>query len=590
MNSPFPVPPGARPARRHGWGRRLVNVLVALVVVAVAAAAFVFSYDGVHAFALLGGMSARLAWFYPGLFDAVLVIACVAAVVLHDGRWWARLWAWVVALVLLAAIGTTDVLHATGITLRHRPTEGVVAGAPVVAVLLAFSLLLTVLRQSRGRAVTADVIGYEPARAAVPAGLDVPALSPAEPATVALAAAPVVESPAVTAPPAPGATLPEPGAALPEPPAPGTPRPAGVPAHPRVRLPESPIALPAGPRADPARARGEAAGETAAAAVREVPQTGIRLPPDTVRAGDIRLSGGPVPAPGEPAAEPPSRADAIPVTPPDGLPVMRRTAAHRPAEVTRPPGAPRRELESAGEPVPEPRLEPAALAADKPAATRGDDDADAAARPHEEAEAAAGPVTGAEPAAASEPEAASGPAAAAGLAEDTGPADDTVPSVDPGPADGTIPAEAAGETGPAEATGPVEGTEPEPEPEPADGPRPAPAARPVIRYAGSGSTGRSGRALVAEPEPGLHAAPVPSAETGDQYWDGDDSRQYAGLVYTAGVEETDEPQTREAPGPARRPAAVNGDDTPPFTGGVYTPAARLNRVRSMPAPPDDEDE
>ena len=34
-------------------------------------------------------------------------------------------------------------------TLRHRTTEGIVAAAPVVAVLLAFSLLLTLLRQSR---------------------------------------------------------------------------------------------------------------------------------------------------------------------------------------------------------------------------------------------------------------------------------------------------------------------------------------------------------------------------------------------------------------------------------------------------------
>ncbi|HVT71085.1 MAG TPA: DUF2637 domain-containing protein, partial [Trebonia sp.] len=143
MNSSSPVSPDPRPASRSGRGRRLVNVLVALVVIVVAAAAFVFSYDGVHAFALLGGMSAQLARFYPALFDAVLVVACVAAVVLHDGCWWARLWAWAVAIVLLAAIGTTDVLHATGITLRHRPTEGVVAGAPVVAVLLAFSLLLT---------------------------------------------------------------------------------------------------------------------------------------------------------------------------------------------------------------------------------------------------------------------------------------------------------------------------------------------------------------------------------------------------------------------------------------------------------------
>jgi hypothetical protein len=135
----------------------------------------------VHAIALLGGVSKQLARYYPGLFDAVLVIACVAAVMLREGRWWARLWAWVVIFILLAAIGTTDVLHATNFTLRHRPTEGIVAAAPVVAVLLAFSLLLTLLRQSRPHAP-------EPAG---PATVEVPALPAAVAgAPIALPAAP----------------------------------------------------------------------------------------------------------------------------------------------------------------------------------------------------------------------------------------------------------------------------------------------------------------------------------------------------------------------------------------------------------------
>ncbi len=181
MNSPLPA---SVPVQHRNWARRLANVLVALVVIAVAAAAFVFSYDGVHAIALLGGMSAQLARYYPGLFDAVLVIACVAAVMLRDGHWWARLWAWVVAIVLLAAIGTTDVLHAMNYTLRHRVTEGIVAAAPVVAVLLAFSLLITLLRQSRTQ---------PPAPAGPPAG--VPALPASVPA-IALPAAPTEPLPA----------------------------------------------------------------------------------------------------------------------------------------------------------------------------------------------------------------------------------------------------------------------------------------------------------------------------------------------------------------------------------------------------------
>jgi hypothetical protein len=187
MNSPLPA---SGPAQHRNWTRRLVNVLVTLVVIAVAAATFVFSYDGVHAIALLGGVSTQLARYYPGLFDAVLVIACVAAVMLRDGPWWARLWAWAVLIVVLAAIGATDVLHAMNYTLRHRPTEGIVAAAPVVAVLLAFSLLLTLLRQSRTHA--REPIG--------PAPHDVPALTAAIAGPpIALPAAPATASPSAIA-------------------------------------------------------------------------------------------------------------------------------------------------------------------------------------------------------------------------------------------------------------------------------------------------------------------------------------------------------------------------------------------------------
>ena len=141
----------------------MVNFAVAIVVLAVAAGTFFLSYPGVHAIALQGGVSTQLARFYPALFDAVLVIACVAAVMLRDARWWARCWAWLVVIVLLAAIGATDVLHAMSYGLQHRPTEGVVAAAPVVAVLLAFSLFLTLLRQSRPQAPDAD-LGQAPRR------------------------------------------------------------------------------------------------------------------------------------------------------------------------------------------------------------------------------------------------------------------------------------------------------------------------------------------------------------------------------------------------------------------------------------------
>jgi hypothetical protein len=155
-------PAQAQTAPRRNWLHRLVNFAVAVVVLAVAAGTFFLSYPGVHAIARQGGVSGQLARFYPALFDAVLVIACVAAVMLRDARWWARCWAWLVAIVVLGAIGATDVLHAMSYGLRQRPTEGVVAAAPVAAVLLAFSLFLTMLRQSRPQSPDA-ALGQWPA-------------------------------------------------------------------------------------------------------------------------------------------------------------------------------------------------------------------------------------------------------------------------------------------------------------------------------------------------------------------------------------------------------------------------------------------
>jgi hypothetical protein len=169
MNVQFPAP-------RRNWPSLLVNLAVLVVVVALAAATFVLSYSGVHAIVLQADVSPRLARIYPGLFDAVFVIACVAAVVLRDARWWARWYAWLVIILMVAVVGAADVVYATNVTLRHRTIEGVVAAAPWVLLLLAFSLMLTMLRQSRVQQAPATALA-EPAEPAEAAYL---APSPAE--------------------------------------------------------------------------------------------------------------------------------------------------------------------------------------------------------------------------------------------------------------------------------------------------------------------------------------------------------------------------------------------------------------------------
>lgn len=205
MNLPLPAPSQpafAPPAQGHNWLRRLVNATVAIVVLAVAATMFFLSYPGVHAIALQGGMTTRLARVYPGLFDAVLLVACVAAVMLRGARWWARGWAWLVIIVILGAVGATDAAHAMNYALPHRQTEGVVAAAPAVAVLLAFSLLLTLLRESRPQAPGTVPAGRAARRAAARQAAAAEAAEAAEAGSFAAGAVARQPAPPIALPPA----------------------------------------------------------------------------------------------------------------------------------------------------------------------------------------------------------------------------------------------------------------------------------------------------------------------------------------------------------------------------------------------------
>jgi hypothetical protein len=176
MNVPFSAP-------RRNWPSLLLNLTVLVLVLAMAAATFVLSYPGVHAIVLQAGVSPRLARIYPGLFDAVFLIACVAAVMLRDARWWALLYAWLVIILMVLVVGAADVVYAMNITVRHRTIEGVVAAAPWVLLLLGFTLMLIIFRQSRVQQAQATA-SAEPAYLA-PGLAELPEAAP-EPETHAL--------------------------------------------------------------------------------------------------------------------------------------------------------------------------------------------------------------------------------------------------------------------------------------------------------------------------------------------------------------------------------------------------------------------
>ena len=93
-------------------------------------------------------------------------------------------------------------------------------------------------------------------------------------------------------------------------------------------------------------------------------------------------------------------------------------------------------------------------------------------------------------------------------------------------------------------------------------------------------------------------------ERDEDYWETEEAGPFAGLVYPAREDQADaaedggdsadanddsgETETDE-PGPRGNPEEPD-DDLPPFATAPFAPVPRLNRVRSTPVPPADEDD
>jgi Protein of unknown function (DUF2637) len=126
---------------------RLAALIVAVIcVLALAAAAFVLSYPGARDTALHAGVTPKLARIYPAIFDAVLLVACAAALALRGAL---RGYAWLALLVVTAAIAAADATHAMAVTLPKRPMEATVAVVPWAVLLIGFTLLYAIARQGR---------------------------------------------------------------------------------------------------------------------------------------------------------------------------------------------------------------------------------------------------------------------------------------------------------------------------------------------------------------------------------------------------------------------------------------------------------
>ena len=138
-----------RTAGYHGTLRTGAVMIMVSGVVLLALAAFLFSYAGVHDIAFAGGVPRRLAGLYPLILDAIVVLACVAALVFRGAERWLQAYAWLLVVVVFAASGAISAIHAAHVSLPQRPTAVAVAILPWILLLLGFGLLLSVLRQRR---------------------------------------------------------------------------------------------------------------------------------------------------------------------------------------------------------------------------------------------------------------------------------------------------------------------------------------------------------------------------------------------------------------------------------------------------------
>lgn len=159
-------PAGPAPSAASTRALRVLGLTaVCLGVAALAAATFVLSYPGIHAFALQAGINHRLARGYPLLIDAMLLIAGAAVLWLRAGGLPSKLFAWFTLLLVLAAAAGADAMHAANRRLPARPAAITAAVLPWVLVFIGFALLLAMLRYARLRRLTVvSPVGSAPAQ------------------------------------------------------------------------------------------------------------------------------------------------------------------------------------------------------------------------------------------------------------------------------------------------------------------------------------------------------------------------------------------------------------------------------------------
>jgi len=119
--------------------------------VALTTAACVLSYSSVHDFALNAGIKPSLARIYPDIADAMLAIAGCSVLALRGAGLLSKVYGWLCFVVLLGTLAATSAAHEAGLNMPRRAAEITAAIFPWALVLIAFGLLLALLRHARRR-------------------------------------------------------------------------------------------------------------------------------------------------------------------------------------------------------------------------------------------------------------------------------------------------------------------------------------------------------------------------------------------------------------------------------------------------------
>lgn len=181
----------SNPAQHDGTPgalRVLALTAVGTGVAALAVATFVMSYKAIRAVTLQAGIQPHYARVYPLLLDAMLVIALAAVLALRGAGVPSRILSWLALLAVLGAEAGAGILHATGRRLPHEAAATTAAVLPWALVLVAFVLLLAMLRHARRHRPAVRPSRRQPPHAvtggrsrADPAGPGQPRLAPAAP-------------------------------------------------------------------------------------------------------------------------------------------------------------------------------------------------------------------------------------------------------------------------------------------------------------------------------------------------------------------------------------------------------------------------